>query len=511
MTDEGTRPASRRTALARVGLALSVATGMLLSPMGTARADQEVNTFATGSEPAQVSVTPDGTAAYVVNRDSGSMTRYDTTSGSTSTISAVGAQPAAVAVSPDGSTVAVADYANDDVRFYTNSATPTFEGAVGVDSEPNGLAFGPGGSDLYVSAFGADKVDVVTMASRTMTDSYAVNDGPVGVAASPDGKWVVVACETADAIDQITLASGTVDHGLIGGGPVAVAISPDSAFAYFAQRSADQIRVLNLAAHTMVTSAVPTGTAPSGIAVSSDGTLVYVADSGSGVQPGDIAVVDAAALARVRTVAVDGKYPTGLALSADGTRYYATLVGSNTTEALRAQPWGPRPTVSGSARVGATLTASAGAWAPAATTLDYQWYAGGTPVGGDAPTLRVPPSAVGRKVKVTVSGSVPGEQVYAATSTQSAAVAKAHFTHPRLRVTGKRKVGHRLTARPGRWSPAAALTYRWYIGKKRVRGATHKTWKVRAGARHHKVKVVVTAKKKGYVTATASRTTKKVH
>jgi len=87
---------------------------------------------------------------------------------------------------------------------------------VAVDSEPDGLAFGPGGADLYVSAFGANKLDVVSMASRSVVHSYPVGTGPTGVAVSPNGVWAVVAT-SGGVVDQITLATGAVDAGTING------------------------------------------------------------------------------------------------------------------------------------------------------------------------------------------------------------------------------------------------------------------------------------------------------
>jgi YVTN family beta-propeller protein len=481
----------------------------LLLPAASAWADQEVTTFAAGSEPVQLAVSPDGEAVYVVNSDSSSMTRYDVVTGATTTIT-VGSKPDAVVVSPDGSTVAVANYGNNNVKLFTNSATPTLTTTIGVDSEPDGLAFGPGGADLYVSAYGANKLDVVSMASRTVVHSYPVGTSPAGVAISPNGVWAVVATE-GGVVDQITLADGAVDAGTINGTPVGVAISPDSRYAYVTQQGYNQVRALDLHAHGWLAQAAAVGVMPADVAVSPDGGLLYVADNGSSGPSGDIAVVDAGSLQRIRTVAADGQYPNGLAMAPDGTRYYATMRGSNTTEIFRAQPWGPSPVISGIARVGAKLTVTAGTWAPVAAALDYQWYANGVPVGTDAATLTIPLSAIGKTITVSVAGSVPGEQVYTSSSTATHAVTKGVFTHPKPRITGAAKVGHKLTAHPGTWSPKATLHYRWFIGGKVVKGATHRTWKVSRKARHRKVTVRVTGHRAGYATSTAvSRPTRKV-
>jgi len=178
---------------------------------------------------------------------------------------------------------------------------------------------------------------------------------------------------------------------------------------------------------------------------------------------------------------------------------------------MRAQPWGPTPSISGTAQVDKTLTANPGTWAPVATSLDYQWYADGQPVGADSRTLRLTPLMAGRRITVSVEGSVPGEQIYTNGSAATAKVAKGGFVHTRPRIAGKAVVGHRLTARPGSWSPKASLSYRWYLDGKAVKGATKKRWKIPAKARHHRVTVRVTARRPGYVTTVVrSKPTKKV-
>ena len=62
------------------------------------------------------------------------------------------------------------------------------------------------------------------------------------------------------------------------------------------------------------------------------------------------------------------------------------------------------PAISGSPIVGQTLTTSPGTWNLAATTFHYQWFAGTTPVGADAPTYSPTAADVGKTIKVTVSG-----------------------------------------------------------------------------------------------------------
>ncbi|WP_130176100.1 excalibur calcium-binding domain-containing protein [Cryobacterium sp. SO1] len=64
----------------------------------------------------------------------------------------------------------------------------------------------------------------------------------------------------------------------------------------------------------------------------------------------------------------------------------------------------PIPRISGTPRVGQVLSATAGAWAPAPTTLTYQWKrAGVTIAGATGTTYRVRPGDAGAALTVTVT------------------------------------------------------------------------------------------------------------
>jgi hypothetical protein len=68
-------------------------------------------------------------------------------------------------------------------------------------------------------------------------------------------------------------------------------------------------------------------------------------------------------------------------------------------------PSAPRPTISGTAKVGRKLTVKPGRWTPASTRFTYQWYAGALPIGGATrATLKVPKAAAGKKIMVRVTG-----------------------------------------------------------------------------------------------------------
>ena len=86
-------------------------------------------------------------------------------------------------------------------------------------------------------------------------------------------------------------------------------------------------------ATNMVVATVPVGNVPSGVAITPDGTHVYVANSNPGTlgtpgTPGTVSVIAAASNTVVATVQV-GVDPIGVAVTPDGTHAYVANAGNN--------------------------------------------------------------------------------------------------------------------------------------------------------------------------------------
>jgi len=83
----------------------------------------------------------------------------------------------------------------------------------------------------------------------------------------------------------------------------------------------------------------------------------------------------------------------------------------------------PKPKISGTAKVGRTLTASPGTWSPKPAKITYQWKADGKAIkGATKKTYKVRSSVVGKRITVTVKASKSG---YKTTTKTSAKTAKA--------------------------------------------------------------------------------------
>lgn len=153
--------------------------------------------------------------------------------------------------------------------------------------------------------------------------------------------------------------------------------------------------------------------------------------------------------------------------------------GTTTAESLPTAPIGAGvlapaavPTIAGTAKVGATLTAATGAWA-AGTAFTYQWSANAVPIAGATnPTVVLAADQFGKKITVTVTGTKTG-LVAAKTSLPTLAVASIPFAATVApTISGTPQVGVALTADPGAWSPAATFSYQWLASGVVIAGAT---------------------------------------
>jgi hypothetical protein len=185
------------------------------------------------------------------------------------------------------------------------------------------------------------------------------------------------------------------------------------------------------------------------------------------------------------------------------TGYDTTPVVSVPTAAVITGAFGtaPRPTVSGTARVGSPLTAHPGTWSPAAADFSYQWSVGGIhpAAGGNSETYVPLATDRGKTITVVVTASSAG--YVDKTSAPSAATAKVAIgtmspTTPT--VSGTRAVGRILTATVPGWPAGSHLGYQWYRSGSAISHATNSTYLTSASDYKHTISVRVSGSLSGY-------------
>ncbi len=155
-----------------------------------------------------------------------------------------------------------------------------------------------------------------------------------------------------------------------------------------------------------------------------------------------------------------------------------------------------KPRITGKRAAGRTLTAERGTWMKNAR-ISYRWYADGQALSkATRSTLKVPSSAVNKKITVQVTGSRSG---YATVTKSSSGTAKIQrIGTPRL--SGSATVGKTVRVSPGTWTSGTKFRYQWYLNGKRISGATKTTVKVKYAWRGKRLSARVKGTRSGYST-----------
>ena len=181
-----------------------------------------------------------------------------------------------------------------------------------------------------------------------------------------------------------------------------------------------------------------------------------------------------------------------------------------TVPALAAPPVNTAPpTITGTPRVGETLTAQNGTWSNNPTAFQYQWQrcnaSGASCVnvpGATEKTHLLSTADAGRTMRVRVTG-INAEGAVNARSAPTAVVtpSAAPTNTARPTIAGEPEVGQELTAEEGTWTNSpTSFGYQWQrcdidaVSCFAVVGATGKTYGVRAADVGFRLRVAVTAR-----------------
>lgn len=244
-------------------------------------------------------VTSDGTAAFVTNEDTNSVTRIDLVTGEVGPPIAVGSEPVDIEFVPQtGEEWAwVANYGDKTVTT-VNLVTGEVGQTIAVpEAGPNTVAFTPDGRLSYVANWGTDDVAGSTVTPIEVTDggasgrvlpSIPVGLNPNWVAVTQDGSTAYVANKGSSSITPIDVATNTAGPAIpVPGPPIQMEISPDGKLAYIAiAGSSPEIDAVVPMDLTVTPGKVGTAIAlvsksqPHWIAFTPDGTTAYVVGNG---------------------------------------------------------------------------------------------------------------------------------------------------------------------------------------------------------------------------------------
>ncbi|GHF13772.1 hypothetical protein GCM10011600_13370 [Pseudolysinimonas yzui] len=262
--------------ITRITAPVTLAVGaVLLAPL-SAVAFEPIEDYATLSGWAGLTVSADGTTAYLANRNNDSVTVVDLITFSTITTFGVGTDPTNTVLSPDGSVGLATSLSSDEIQFFDPATNTTLGAPVVTANFPFDGAFTADGSKVWITNYGASSISIVDVATRTVDTTITGLSNPQEIELSPDGAvfWVVDYGGSVIAFDASTHA--LLDSIAVGGQPTTIGLTPDGSRGYVSTYSTSIVELdtsdpTDLAAIDTITTSVITAH----VDISPDGATLY--------------------------------------------------------------------------------------------------------------------------------------------------------------------------------------------------------------------------------------------
>ncbi len=318
------------------GYSINAATGALVPIVGSP--------FANLSGPSAIAISSDGFFTFVANSRANNVTAFR--------------------VSTDGSLIVVPSTALNP----NPASVGTTPGAVAISSDTRYLYVVNGGSD-NVTAFNIGAAGVLTSVPQAAGNSNPVSVGgshPTSVAISKLGRFLYVANSGSNDVSAFSIGgtglltlippSGTSRNPISTGGkaPKGIAISPNGSFLYVANSGSNDVTVFQIGANGLLSLVQPAGssanpvsvgsTTPNAIVISQDGQSVYTANGGGTVTAfttgngGLLTLVPSSAGSL--NPASAGTAPVAMTISSDGQFLYVVNGGGRVSAYAIAQGTG---------------------------------------------------------------------------------------------------------------------------------------------------------------------------
>ena len=266
-----------------------------------------VATINTGVTPAGIAITPNSRYAYVANNnnygiigeDSVSVIKLKNNTIKTTIFDSTFNQPYTITISPDGTRAYVTN-SNSTTITIINTKTNTVIGVINGFDGPSGMVITHDGTRAYVNNYGgpegvgsgnATTVRIVDLINNTIIGQpITVGLAPAALAISPDGKYVYIINYVdgnpgTGTISIIQTSDNSVINTINGlSGPFAIAITPSGKYAYVTNFGSNNfapigttVSIVNLK-HNSIVKTIDLGIQPSGIAISPHGHWAYVSN-----------------------------------------------------------------------------------------------------------------------------------------------------------------------------------------------------------------------------------------
>ena len=249
-------------------------------------------------------ITPDGTRLYTTDFSAAKIYSTNLATNVTTTITLPGViTTSGIEMTPSG--IAYVTDLDSDRLLVFNTATDMIDDSIAVGDGPRNVALSPDQTRAYVVNFFGDTVSVVNTASKAVVATVPVGDGPFDVAVSSDGRYAYVSNTYASTLSVIDTATNAVDRTipLVSYYPLeSLVLSPQDDTVYVLANSPFGGGLVTVNAASGAASAVAL-TAPRSLALTPDGSRLYVATDGFSGSGRGLSVFDTTTNSLVTTLA----------------------------------------------------------------------------------------------------------------------------------------------------------------------------------------------------------------
>ncbi|MGO9558406.1 MAG: YncE family protein [Acidimicrobiales bacterium] len=238
-----------------------------------------------GPPPPRYPVAP--LTAYVANSGSDSVTVIDAATSTVEGSIAVGSDPSGIAANPNGSAVYVSDTDSNSVSVINPVTDAVSTIPLGFGTAPKGLAVTPNGSTLYVADSGTATVSVIDTTTDLVTTTIHVGLAPGSVAVGPVGAYAYVTNRVSGTVSVIATGTNTVYKTIATGYfPTDVIVNPTGKVAYVTNEcglnrycwAPGRLTSIDLTTYT-VSSNISVGYGPISVSETPNGGELYVVNS----------------------------------------------------------------------------------------------------------------------------------------------------------------------------------------------------------------------------------------
>jgi len=270
----------------------------------------------------------------VGNKGEDSLSFIDLKSGKEIARRATGNQPHEIAISPDGRLAAVVSYGGDTIDIFDIAAREKIETvSLAPARRPHGILWLDDGR-IITTTEGSDNITIVSpptgeVQTRRTSTIATGQKGSHMLVVTPDKARAFVTNMQSGTVSVLDLVTSTKIADLPAGTePEGLAITPDGATIWVADRVSDQLRVFDAQSLEQL-ALIKTGPFPIRVAISLDGATAITSNLGDGT----LGLFDVASRAPTGAIEISGTADSRqvtILFSSDGKNLYVAETGPDT-------------------------------------------------------------------------------------------------------------------------------------------------------------------------------------